>query len=45
MPGERVEENHIRSFDGNGGPRTHGDTNISSLQRGRIIDAIAGHCH
>ena len=39
-----IRQNHIRRALGDVGTRdAHGDADVSRLERGRIVDAVAGH--
>ena len=42
---ERVEKNHVGGFDGNVRAAAHCDTDISSLERGGIVDAVSRHAN
>ncbi|KAI3481410.1 hypothetical protein L1887_56237 [Cichorium endivia] len=38
-----VRQHHVRRQLGHVGAGTHGDTNVGLLERGRVVDAVAGH--
>merc|ERR1712172_261593 len=38
-----VSEDHLRGGLGHSGSRTHGDTNLGSLQGGGVIDTVTSH--
>ena len=41
-----VRQDDVGGFPGNVGPgNAHGDANVSGLQSGRVVDAVAGHRH
>ncbi len=41
-----VGEHHVRGFLGDlGAAEAHGDADVGLLQRGRVVDAVAGHGH
>ena len=40
-----LDERHGRALHGDVGARAHGDADLGLRQRGRVVDAVAGHRH
>src|ERR1035441_6273670 len=40
-----ADKNHIRTFAGDIGSRTHGNANCGFAQRGRVVDTVSEHGH